>query len=434
MSPILLASLAILAMFILILMHVPIGFAMAAVGIIGFGLMTSFGAGLSLVASEAASNMSNMDLSVIPLFVLMGNFAAASGISTDMYNLAQAFIGHRRGGLAMATVGGCGLFGAVSGSSIATTVTFGRVALPEMIDRGYAPTLATGCIAGGGTLGTLVPPSIILVIYSILAEQFIIELFVAAVVPAIITILLYFLAIFIYVRIKPDAGPSGPKASWSQRKKVILQSWGAITLIGAIAVGIYGGIFTVIEAAALGAILSLLMVLIRGKMTLSVFWEALASTAATTGMIYFILIGSSIFNYFIVISHLPDVLASGIMESGWHPFFVFLVLLIVYIILGSIFDTVAAMVITLPFVLPLIVGMGYSPVWWGIINVVVVEIGMITPPIGINVFVLQGVIRDYPLKTVFVGIVPFLLADIARLAILTLFPILTMWLPNLFSL
>jgi tripartite ATP-independent transporter DctM subunit len=331
----------------------------------------------------------------------------------------------------MATIGGCGLFGAVSGSSIATTATFGRVALPEMIKRGYAPTLATGCIAGGGTLGTLVPPSIILVIYAILAEQFIVELFIAAIIPAIVTILLYFIAISIVVRINPKAGPAGPRVNWSERLKLALKSWGAIFLIGAIAIGIYGGIFTVTEAAALGAILSFMLALFRRKMTWPVFWEALTGTAVTTGMIYMILIGSNIFNYFIVISHLPDELATGIIGSGWHPFFIFVVLLLVYIILGSIFDTVAAMVITLPFVLPLIIGMGYSPVWWGIINVVVVEIGMITPPMGINVFLLQGVIKDYPLSTIFRGIIPFILADIGRLSILVLFPVLSVWLPNL---
>jgi len=431
MNPILLATLAIAAMFLLILLHVPIGIAMATVGVVGYGIMTSFGPGLSLLASEAATNLASMDLAVIPLFVLMGNFAAASGISTDMYNLANAFLGHRRGGLAMATIGGCGLFGAVCGSSIATTATFGRVALPEMIKRGYAPTLATGCIAGGGTLGTLVPPSIILVIYAILAEQFIVELFIAAIVPAIITILLYFVAIFIYVKMYPEAGPGGPRASWAERLKMGLHSWAAVLLIGAIAGGIYGGVFTVTEAAALGAILSFVMALLRRKMSLPIFWEALTGTAVTTGMIYMILIGSNILNYLIVISHLPDALATGIIGSGWNHFFIFFLLLLVYIILGSIFDTVAAMVITLPFVLPLIIGMGYSPVWWGIINVVVVEIGMITPPMGINVFLLQGVVRDYPLSTIFRGIVPFLFADFGRLTLLAVFPILSIWLPNI---
>jgi len=432
MEPLILATIAIAAMFVLILLHVPIGIAMATVGVVGYGLMTSFQTGFSLLALEGATNFSSMELAVVPLFLMMGNFAAISGISGDMYNLANGFLGHRRGGLAMATILGCGLFGAVCGSSIATTATFGRIALPEMINRNYSPKLATGCIAGGGTLGTLVPPSIILVIYAILAEQFILDLFLAAILPAILTILLYFLAIAIYVRIYPDAGPAGSRTGWTERFKILVKAWGAILLIGGIAAGIYGGVFTVTEAAALGAVLSLLLALFRRKLTLPSFWEALKGTATTTGMIYMILVGSSIFNYFIVITHLPDVLATSIIGSGWHPFFIFFILLLVYIILGSVFDTVAAMVITLPFVLPLIIGMGYSPIWWGIINVVVIEIGMITPPIGINVYLLHGVIGRYPLRTVFQGIIPFLGADVVRLALLAFFPVISVWLPTFF--
>ena len=235
MSPILLSALAITLMFVLIILHVPIGIAMAVVGILGFGLMSSFGAALSLLASESASNLSSMNFAVIPLFVLMGNFAAGSGISGNMFNLANAFVGHRRGGLAMATIGGCGLFGSVCGSSLATTVTFGRIALPEMTKRGYSPTLATGCIGGGGTLGALIPPSIVIVIYAILAEQFIVEVFVAAVIPGLLTIFLYFLATAIYVRIYPDAGPAGPRTSWPDRFRIMKKSWPAIFLIAVIA-------------------------------------------------------------------------------------------------------------------------------------------------------------------------------------------------------
>lgn len=428
MDPISLASIAIAGMFILILMHVPIGVSMGAIGFIGVAIFSGFKPALAAIAAETVTAISSVDLAVIPLFLLMGNFASAAGISTDMYNLANGLLGRFRGGIAMATVGGCGLFGAVCGSSFATTATFGRVALPEMIRRDYAPSLATGCIAAGGTLGSLVPPSIILVIYAIMAEQSIIELFIAAIVPAVITILLYFLAIMVYVRVNRKAGPAGDCVSGKQLLKITIRSWGAILLLLAIAGGIYGGVFTVTEAASLGAIVSFLLAIVRRKMTVRLFWEALTDTATTTAMIYTIIIGASIFNYFIVLSHMPEVLTKGILESGWPVFLIFTVLLIVYIILGSVFDTVAAMVITLPFVLPLIVDMGYSPVWWGIINVVVIEIGMITPPIGINVFVLQGVSRDYSLSTIYKGIIPFLSADVVRLAVLVLFPVLSLWL------
>ena len=433
MNPIMLASLVIIGMFVLILLHVPIGIAMATVGVIGFGLLSGFESSISLLASETVTAISSLDLAVIPLFVLMGNFANAAGISTDLYNLAYAVLGRWRGGLAMSTVGGCGLFGAVCGSSFATTATFGRIALPEMLKRGYAPTLATGCIAGGGTLGSLVPPSIILVIYAVMAEQFIIELFIAAIIPAAITILLYFLAIGIYVRIYPSAGPAGEKMKAFDILKMTIRSWGSIFLLVAVAGGIYGGIFTVTEAAALGAILSFMFALIRRKMTLSIFWQALSNTATTSAMIYVVIIGATVLNYFIVLTHMPDFMATAIIKSGWSTFVILVVLLFVYIILGSVFDTVAAMLITLPFVLPLIVSLGYSPVWWGIINVVVIEIGLITPPIGINVFVLQGVAKQFPVSTVFKGILPFLFADFVRLALLVIFPAISIWLPNFFK-
>ncbi|MBN1105938.1 MAG: TRAP transporter large permease [Deltaproteobacteria bacterium] len=430
MDPILAAALGIAGMFGLILLHVPIGLSMAAAGVVGYGLMTSFNASFSLLSSETVSNLSSLDIAVVPLFILMGNFASAGGISADMYNLAHALLGRYNGGLAMATVGGCGLFGAVCGSSYATTATFGRVALPEMLKRGYAPTLATGCIAAGGNLGSIVPPSIILVVYAILAEQYIIELFIAALIPAALTILLYILTITIQVRVCPGIGPAGEKVRRSEILATAVRSWGAILLLLAIGGGIYGGVFTVTEAAALGAILAFLFAVFRRRMTMNTFWQTLADTATTSAMIYVVIIGASVLNYFIVVTHMPDLLATTIMGSGWPTVLVFVVLLLAYLVLGSIFDTIAAMVITLPFVLPVIVGMGYSPVWWGIINLIVVEVGLITPPIGMNVFVLHSVATHYPLSTIFRGILPFLYADVVRLTLLLVFPVLSLWLPR----
>lgn len=432
MDPILIVILAVVAMFILILLNVPIGIAMATVGVIGYGLMSSFGSAFSVLSTEMVRHLSSLDMAVIPLFLLMGNFANTAGISTDIYNIADALLGHRRGGLAMATVAGCGIFGSVCGSSIATTATFGRVALPEMTKRGYAPTLATGCIAAGGTLGGLVPPSIFLVVYAVMTEQFIIELFQAAILPAALTILLYFLATAIYVRINPKAGPAGERMHWSERLRVLIRSWSAILILAVIAVGIYGGVFTVTEAAALGAIISFLFALVRRRLTWPLFWEALTGTAVTTGMIYVVIPGANTFNFLIVVSHIPDILTDFIVSSGWPTVMTLSLMLLLYIMLGSIFESVSAMVLTLPFALPLIMSMGYSPVWWGVVNVVVIEIGLITPPIGLNVFVLQGVARDYPLKTVFKGILPFLGADVVRLALIAAFPVISMLIPNLF--
>lgn len=433
MDPITLAALGVLFMFLLILLQVPVGIAMAVTGVLGFGVLSGFGPAVTIVATEATGIISNADLAVIPLFLLMGNFATCGGLSSDIYNLAYAFLGHRRGGLALSTIVGCGFFGSVCGSSTATAATFGRVALPEMLSRKYAPHFAAGCIAAGGTLGSLVPPSVILIIYAVMTEEFIVTLFIAAIIPAIISIVAYFFAISIYLRINPKAGPSGTRVNWPDRLRTCFRCWGVILILLVVVGGIYGGVFSVTEAASFGAVLSFCFALGRRKLTKEMFWEALTGTALSAAMIYVIIIGANSMTYFITVTHMPDRVMALI--SGLHlpTFLVLTVLLIVYLLLGSIFDTVAAMLVTLPFVLPLITDLGYSPIWWGIINVVVIEIGMITPPIGLNVFVLHGVAPDIPLSTIFRGIIPFFLADLGRLTILVAFPTLTLWLPKMFQ-
>lgn len=432
MSPITIAILGIAFMFLLILLQVPIGISMTAIGVVGFGILSGFGPALAIMATECSNIISYPDYAVVPLFILMGNFATCAGLSNDVYNLAYAFLGHRKGGLALSTIGGCGLFGAVCGSSTATAATFGRIALPEMLSRGYAPHFAAGCIAAGGTLGSLVPPSAILVIYAIIAEEFILTLFKAAIIPAILSIVLYFIAIYIYLKIRPTAGPAGARMTAKDRLKVTLRCWGVILILIVFMGGLYGGIFTVTEAASIGVVITFLFALARKKMTKKMFWEALSGTAFSTGMIYVIIIGASIMTYFITITHMPDTVVGLISNSQLPTFVILVILLTVYLILGSLFDTVAAMIITLPFVLPLITHLGYSPIWWGIINVVVIEIGMITPPIGLNVFVLHGVSKDLPLNVIFKGILPFLMADICRLILLTAFPILILVIPKYF--
>ena len=430
MDPITVAIIGVLFMFVLILLQVPIGIAMAVTGVVGYGVLAGFGPAFTLIATESSNIIANADLAVIPLFLLMGNFATSAGLSSDIYNLAYAFLGHRRGGLALSTIAGCGFFGAVCGSSTATAATFGRVALPEMLDRNYAPHFAAGCIAAGGTLGSLVPPSVILIIYAVMAEEFIITLFIAAIIPAIISIGAYFVAISVYLRINPAAGPSGTRLSWPDRLRTAIRCWGVILILAVVVGGIYGGIFTVTEAAAFGTVLCFLFALGRRKLTREIFWDALTGTALSAAMIYLIIIGANIMTYFVTVTHMPDNVINLISGAQLPTFAVLAILLLVYLLLGSIFDTVAAMVITLPFVLPLITSMGYSPIWWGIVNVVVIEIGMITPPIGLNVFILHGVSPDLPLSTIFRGILPFLIADIGRLLILVIFPILILWLPN----
>jgi tripartite ATP-independent transporter DctM subunit len=330
----------------------------------------------------------------------------------------------------MATIGGCAGFGAVCGSSIATAATMARIALPEMLERRYAPSLASGCIAAGGTLGILIPPSIIMVLYGFLTQQFIITLFIAAVIPGIVAAILHMIAIFIYTRIYPNAGPAGPRTPWRERLIVARDCWGVSLLALIVIVGIYTGIFTVTEAASVGAVTAVIFTLARRKMTWGVLIEVLMDAAASSAMIYFIIIGAAIFTYAITLSTLPQFLVAWIEGLGAPPLVIIFLMMVMYLILGSIFDTVAAMILTLPFVFPIIQHLGLSPIWWGVVNVMVIEIGMITPPIGINVFVLHGMAREIPLMTIFRGIVPFLCADLVRLTILILFPALSLWLPE----
>jgi tripartite ATP-independent transporter DctM subunit len=430
MDPILLATLGLLGMFVLIALHVPIGVAMAVAGFVGFGFLGGWAPAASLFASEPVSVISSLDLAVIPLFLLMGGFAGVSGLSSDIYRLAYAFVGHRPGGLAIATIGGCAGFGAVCGSSLATAATMGRVALPEMISRGYSPKLASGSVAAGGTLGMLIPPSVVMVIYAFLTEKFVITLFIAALIPGVIAVLAHFVAIWILVARDPDVGPPGPRMDWAERFAVVRRSWGVLVLLTAVIGGIYGGVFTVNEAASLGAGLAFAFTVARRRLTWNALLEVLRDTATNTAMIYLVIMGASIFSSFIAASKMPAALVGLIEAMNLPPIMVIYVLFVVFLILGSVFDTIAAMVITMPFIFPLVVGLGYNPYWWGVILVMVIEVGMITPPIGMNVFIIHGVARDVPLKTIFAGILPFFYADIVRINIIILFPVLALWLPG----
>ncbi len=430
MDPVILAILGLVGMFLLIGLHVPIGVAMGVAGVLTFTAMVDLGPGLAIAGVEAVSTIESLDFAIVPLFLLMGSFAGAAGMSSDLYRIANAFIGHRRGGLAMATVGGCAAFGAVCGSAIATVATMTRVALPEMLKRGYQPGLASGSIAAGGVLGMLIPPSLILVIYAVLTEQFVLALFLAAVIPGIIAALFQCAAVYFYVRLNPEAGPAGPRVAWPARFAAIRDGWAVIMLGLVVTAGIYGGIFTVTEAAAVGAATAFLVCLVRGRLNREVLWQVMRETAANSAMIYLIIIGAFTLTYFLALSHLPETMVGWINSLDLPPVAIIFALYLMYLILGSVFESIAAMVVTLPFVLPVIIGLGYDPVWWGVMMVMISGIGMITPPIGMNVFVLHGMAPDIPLRTIFAGIVPFLVADLIRMVLLTLVPVLATWLPT----
>lgn len=431
MDPVTLALLGFGLMLVLVLLHVPLGVAMGFVGVWGFGMVVGWEPALTLMASEPAATLTNLNLAVIPLFLLMGNLAAAAGLANDVYNIAHAFLGHRRGGLAIATVLGCGGFGAVCGSGVATTATFGKVALPEMLQRGYSPALASGSIAAGGTLGIIVPPSAIMVLYAILTEQFVVELFTAALIPAVIAVVFYALAVQFTVLANPAAAVEIEKLSFEERIDALKKGWGVIVLAVVVLGGIYSGIFTVNEAAAVGVVVAFAFLIARHGVDFAELKDVLVAAASSTAMIYIMVFGATIFSYFMAVTSAPSIVVDAIAGTGLSNMGIILLLLLLYIFLGAFFDEVAAMIITLPFVIPLVQHMGYDLVWWGIINVIVIEIGMITPPVGINVMVLNAMRRDISLVTIYKGIMPFFLADLARLAILVAFPALTLWLPSI---
>lgn len=433
MTPLAIGALGLAALFVLILAQVPIGVAMMIVGLAGFAMQTSWQPALTLLATEPSGVLSNVDLATVPLFLLMGTFASAAGFSSDIYNAVAALLGHRRGGLAYATIGGCAAFGAVCGSSTATAATFAKAALPEMLKRGYSTAFSTGTIAAGGTLKALIPPSVVMILYCIAAKTFIFDLFLAALIPALLAIALNLIAIAVVVRLDPACAPVGPRVEWSERWRALKTASPALVLMIAVFGGLYSGIFTVNEAASVAAVLSLLFALLRGRMSWPALWQGMRESASATGMLYVILMGAFVFTYFITLAKIPEALVALIQGLAAPPLAIVFMLLVAYLILGAVFDEISAMLITLPFVLPVILKLGYDPVWWGIINVVVIELGMIIPPIGVIVFILHGLAPDIPMRTIYRGVAPFIVADLLLLALLAIFPSISLWLPRLLA-
>jgi tripartite ATP-independent transporter DctM subunit len=430
MTPLLIGGFGIAALFALILLHVPIGFAMIIVGVVGYALQAGWAPAVTILASEPSGLLSSVDLATVPLFLLMGTFASAAGFSRDVYNAAAALLGHRRGGLAYATIGGCAAFGAVCGSSTATAATFAKAALPEMLRRGYGEGFSTGTIAAGGTLKSLIPPSIVMILYCIVSRTFIFDLFLAAVVPALLAIALNLVAIAFVVRLNPAVAPAAGRASFAEKMQTLKNAAPVLLLMIAVFGGLYSGVFTVNEAASVAAVLSLAFAVARGRMSRAALWEGLRESAGATAMIYLIIIGASVFTYYITLARVPEALIGVVGALEVKPLTIVFLLLVAYLVLGAVFDEISAMLITLPFVLPIIEKLGYDPVWWGILNVVVIELGMIIPPIGIIVFVLHGLAPKIPLATIYRGVAPFIVADLVLLGLLAAFPEISLWLPR----
>ena len=425
------AALGFLGVFVLAFLRVPLALAMAIAGIVGLGLMrgwTPVFAGTSQTLFETGFQYL---LSVIPLFVLMGNLVARAGMARELFAAANAFVGHRRGGLAMASIIASGGFGSICGSSIATAATMTRVAYPEMKRHGYKDTLATGAIASGGTLGILIPPSTVMVIYGIITETDIGKLFVAGILPGIVAITCLCLAVVFVTWRDPAAGPPAERLDWRARLRAVRGIWGVAVLFALVIGGIYGGVFTATEGAGVGAAGAFLFALARGTLTVKVLFEVLVESARTTAMLFAILIGAMIFTNFINFTTMPGDLRDWITQMSPSPIVVVLLMMGIYLVLGMVMEELAIVLLTIPVFFPVIVGLGYDPVWFGILIVTVVEIGMISPPVGLNLFVVNALLPRVGLNTIYRGVTPFVLADVVRLGILIAFPAIALWLPGL---
>jgi C4-dicarboxylate transporter, DctM subunit len=432
MSGTLVASLGFGIMLLLIAMRMHVGLAMLVTGAVGYVYLSNWHAFLGYMKTNPYYQFSNYTLSVIPLFVLMGALAERSGLATALFRAAAAFVGHRRGGLAMAVIGACTLFGAICGSSVATTATFGRGALPELLRYRYNPGLATGTVAVGGTLGILIPPSIILVVYCISTEQNIAKLFMAALVPGLMAAVFYCLAIAWVVHRKPEYGPVHERSSAAERRQLLGAIWPIVVLAGVVLGGIYGGVFTPTEGAGVGAIAMLAIGVLRGGIGVTGIKEALLQTAETSAMIFIILLGSEVFNAFLALSGLPATLAETIATQGWPPYAVLVAMLASYILLGAVMDELAMMLLTLPVFFPIVSVLDFGfpadevAIWFGILVLIVVGIGLTAPPIGLNVFVISAIAKDVPIAQTYRGVLPFIATDMVRLALVAAFPALTL--------
>lgn len=419
------------ACILLLFSGIHIGVIMAITGFFGIAYLRGWEAGFSLVGTLPFTNFANYGLSVIPLFILMGSFCFYAGISKDLYATVHKWLGQFRGGLAMATVAACAAFAAVSGSSLATGATMGTVALPEMKRFKYSPALATGCIAAGGTMGILIPPSVIMVIYGIMTEQSIGKLFMAGFIPGILQAIFYLVTIIAICRLDPSMGPRGPSYTFKEKALAVKDTWIVIVLFLVVIGGLYVGIFSPTEAAGIGACGAFLFALGRRKLNWGTFKASLFETIQTTAMMFLILTGALILNSFLATTRLPFELAEYIGALPLNRYYIIGAMILVYLILGCLMDALAMILLTVPIFFPVILALGFDPIWFGIIIVRMVEIGGITPPVGMNVYVIAGIAKDVPLFTIFRGIVPFLISDFIHVAMLVALPQLALILPSL---
>lgn len=426
------AILGFAGMLLLLVLRMPIGLSMLVAGSIGYIHFTSPAIFMNYMKTTPYHLFANYTLSVIPLFILMGALAEKSGLSTALFRAAAAFVGHLRGGLGMGLIAACTGFGAICGSSVATTATFGRASLPEFRRYNYDPGFATGMIAVGGTLGILIPPSVILVVYAITTEQNIAKLFMAALIPGLLAAVFYCIVIVIVVRFRPEAGPALPRATWAERGRAIVPVWPVVIIAVTVVGGIYGGVFTPTEGAGVGVVAMLAVGLLQRTLGWSEIKMSLIQTAETSALIFMILLGAEVFNAFLALSQLPELAARIVTQSGLPPYGVIVGLLIFYIVLGGVMDELAMILLTLPIFFPIVTALDLGmpsdeiAIWFGILVLIVVAIGLTAPPIGLNVFVISSFARDIPLTATYRGVLPFVAADVFRLGLVVAFPSLAL--------
>ncbi len=435
MDPTLIGIIGILVMILVFLSRMPVAYVMAMIGYLGFSIMISGKGGLNLLSRNIYDIFASYGLTTIPLFVLMGQLAFHSGISHRLYDTGYKYLGSTRGGLAMATVSACTAFGAVCGSSPATAATMATVGLPEMKRYKYANELATGSVASGGGLGMIMPPSVVLIVYGVLTEQSIGALFVAGIIPAILVTILFIISIHIWCYYSPEQGPRGESFTWNEKVKSLLGMSETLAVFILVMGGLFIGLFTPTEAAAVGAFGVLAVSLIRRQLTWENFVESLYETLRTSCMVLLLIAGATIFGKFLAVTRIPFDIASWIGEFHLSPYIIMAIIVLIYFFGGCFMDALAFVTLTVPIFFPLVTGLGFDPIWFGIIIVMVTEMGVITPPVGINVYVVfgvaKGVIGEVPLESIFKGILPFLIAVIVGVIFLMIFPQIILFLPNL---
>ncbi|HMN77622.1 MAG TPA: TRAP transporter large permease [Burkholderiaceae bacterium] len=428
-------------MLALMVVRVPIGIAMFTVGAGGYLYLTgNVNALLNSLKNLGYARLSNYDLIVIPLFLLMGQFATHGGLSRSLFRCVSAFLGHHKGGVAMASIGACAGFGAICGSSLATAATMGQVALPELRRFGYSGALSTGALAAGGTLGIMIPPSVPLVVYAILTQESIGKLFMAAVLPGIIAMLGYMLVVRIIVTLKPSAGPAGAVVPWGSRMRSLFEVTPVLLVFVVVIVGIYGGWANPTEAAAIGAAACGILAVVTGGMRGKGLLISALGTAQATAMIFLVLLGADMLNTTLALSQMPSELAHWVQNSGLPPLLVMVMILVIYIFLGCVMDSLAMILLTIPIFYPMVMGLDFwgmpaqdKSIWFGILALMVVEIGLVHPPVGMNVYIINRLAKDVPLTETFKGVVPFLLSDFVRIVLLLYFPIISLYLVNTFN-